>query len=159
MSNITVDIAAMVVTEDPEAVLVTHALGSCIAVAAWDPERHAAGMIHFMLPNSQSSPDRAAERPAMFADTGVPALFHALNALGCKKRHLVVRIAGGSALHDDRGVFDIGRRNHDMLRRMFARTRIQVAAEDVGGGHWRTMRLWAGSGRCVVTSADEELEL
>lgn len=159
MSQIVVDIADFVVSADPQGVLVTHALGSCIAVMVHDPQRQVAGMIHFMLPSSTTAPDKAATRPAMFADTGIPRLFHAMYDQGCDRRALVVKVAGGGTLHDDNGLFDIGRRNHTMVRKMFWKTGILVAAEDVGGSHWRTTRLWVGSGRCTVTSENHELEL
>src|SRR5690606_5547237 len=53
-------------------VLVTHALGSCVAVCIYDPEADVAGMLHVLLPDSRISPQRASEQPAAFADTGVP---------------------------------------------------------------------------------------
>ncbi len=50
MKLVTVDIADMQVSNEPDAVLVTYALGSCIAVMVHDPVRKASGMIHYMLP-------------------------------------------------------------------------------------------------------------
>ena len=95
MSLITVDIADLKVSADPDAVIVTYALCSCIAVIVYDPVRKAGGMIHYMLPMSETSPEKARERPAMFADTGIPLLFHSMYALGCKKQNLIVKVAGG----------------------------------------------------------------
>lgn len=159
MSSVGVDISDFRVTDEPDDVLVTWALGSCIAVMVHDPVRRAAGMIHYMLPLAEAAPERARERPSMFADTGVPLLFHAMYALGCRKPDLVVKVAGGSTLNDDRGVFQIGKRNHAILRKMLWKAGILVAAEDVGGSKWRTVRLHVGSGRCTVTSPGEETEL
>ena len=159
MSLLTVDIGDFKVTADPADVVVTYALGSCIAVMLHDPVRRAAGMIHYMLPLSETSPEKAKTRPAMFADTGVPLLFHAMYALGCRKEDLVVKVAGGGALYDDKGIFNIGKRNYTVLRKMFWKTNVLVAAEDVGGAKSRTVRLHVATGRCTVTSQGKELPL
>jgi chemotaxis protein CheD len=159
MSPITVEISDLQVSADPEATLVTYALGSCIAVVVHDPVRVAGGMIHYMLPLSETAPDKAKVRPAMFADTGIPLLFQSMYALGCEKRNLVVKVAGGGALYDDNGLFSIGKRNYTILRKMFWKAGVIINAEDVGGAKSRTARLHVGSGRCTVASQGEEVEL
>ena len=126
MNLVPVDIADLKVSTDLDAVLVTYALGSCIAVIVHDSVRKAGGMIHYMLPLSETSPEKAKERPAMFADTGIPLLFHAMYDLGCKKGDLIVKAAGGGALYDDHGHFAIGQRNYTILRKMFWKDRKSV---------------------------------
>ena len=159
MSLVTVDISDFRVTADPEDVIVTYALGSCIAVMLHDPVRKAAGMIHYMLPLSETSPEKAKTRPAMFADTGIPLLFHAMYGLGCRKEDLVVKVAGGGALYDDNGLFNIGKRNYMTLRKMFWKANVMIAAEDVGGAKSRTVRLHVASGACTVSSQGTEVPL
>ncbi len=159
MSAVVVDISDLKVSDRPDDVLVTYALGSCIAVMIHDPVRRAAGMIHYMLPLSELSPEKARARPAMFADTGVPLLFHTMYRLGCEKHNLVVKVAGGGALYDDQGIFAIGKRNYTMLRKLFWKSGVLVAAEDVGGARSRTARLHVSTGRCTITSQGEEVEL
>lgn len=159
MTTLTVEISDLKVSAEPDDLLVTYALGSCIAVMVHDPVRVAGGMIHYMLPLSETAPEKAKARPAMFADTGIPLLFQSLYALGCRKKDLVVKVAGGGALYDDNGLFNIGKRNYTILRKMFWKVGVIVAAEDVGGGKSRTTRLHVGSGRCTVASHGEEVEL
>jgi len=159
VSTLTVDISDLKVSADPDDLIVTYALGSCIAVMVHDPVRVAAGMIHYMLPLSETSPEKAKARPAMFADTGIPLLFQSLYALGCQKKDLVVKVAGGGALYDDKGLFSIGKRNYTILRKMFWKAGVIVAAEDVGGAKSRTTRLHVGTGRCTVASQGQEVEL
>jgi chemotaxis protein CheD len=159
VSLVTVDISDFRVSACPDDTIVTYALGSCIAVMVHDPVRKAAGMIHYMLPLSETSPEKAKSRPAMFADTGVPMLFHAMYDLGCKKADLVVKVAGGGALYDDGGLFNIGKRNYTVLRKIFWKANVLVAAEDVGGAKSRTVRLAVTTGRCTVSSQGTEVEL
>jgi chemotaxis protein CheD len=144
------EIGDLKVSADAGDLIVTHALGSCIAVMVHDPVRVAGGMIHYMLPLSETSPEKARVRPAMFADTGIPALFHALYAMGCRKQDLVVKVAGGGALYDDNGLFRIGERNHLVLRRMLWKNGILIADEDVGGTATRTLTLEMATGRTTV---------
>jgi chemotaxis protein CheD len=159
MSMLTVDISDMKVSADPDDHIVTYALGSCIAVMIHDPVRQAAGMIHYMLPLSETSPEKAKVKPAMFADTGIPLLFQSMYAVGCKKSDLVVKVAGGGALYDDKGLFSIGKRNYTILRKMFWKSGVIIASEDVGGARSRTARLYVGTGRCTISSQGEESEL
>jgi len=159
VQRLVVDIAEFVVTKEPDGLLTTYALGSCIAVVLYDPVIQAAGMIHYMLPLSSTNPEKAKVKPAMFADTGVPLLFHSMYGLGSKKEDLVVKVAGGGHLYDDHGVFEIGKRNYTVLRRMLWKTNVLVAAEDVGGSKSRTVSIEVSTGRCVVRSAAGETEL
>jgi len=159
VQRLVVDIAEFVVSKEPDGLLTTYALGSCIAVVIHDPVIQAAGMIHYMLPLSSTNPEKAKVKPAMFADTGVPLLFHSMYGLGSKKEDLVVKVAGGGHLYDDHGVFEIGKRNYTVLRRMLWKTNVLVAAEDVGGSKSRTVSIEVCTGRCVVRSAAGEAEL
>lgn len=54
--NIVVGVSDMKVSKDPDSVLVTYSLGSCIGVAIWDRMAHVGGMLHFMLPESFLDP-------------------------------------------------------------------------------------------------------
>ena len=157
--DLIVDIADSQVTDDSRSVLVTYSLGSCIGVTIWDPEAHVGGMLHYMLPDSSISPERARTSPSMFADTGLPRLFRAAYEFGAVKKRLIVKVAGGSQLLDDRGTFNIGKRNHIMLRKVFWKNGIRVASEDVGGSMSRTMRLYVDTGRVTVSNRSKEVEL
>lgn len=155
----TVDIADMQVTNEPDGVLVTYALGSCIAVMVHDPLKKVSGMIHYMLPQASTSPEKAKSKPYMFADTGIPLLFHAMYARGCDKRNLVVKVAGGAALLSQTDVFEIGKRNHLILRKMLWKAGVPIKAEDVGGTSFRTANLFNDTGRVTIKTERSEHEL
>jgi chemotaxis protein CheD len=159
VSQITVDISDLRVSANPDDLIVTYALGSCIAVIVHDPKRKVGGMIHYMLPLSEIAPEKAKDKPAMFADTGIPELFRTMYGMGCDKKDLVVKVAGGGALYDDKGLFSIGKRNYTVLRKMFWKAGVMIASEDVGGAKSRTARLWVGDGRCTIASQGEEVPL
>lgn len=147
MANLIVGMADCQVTNARDQVLVTYALGSCIAVAIHDPVAGVGGMLHYMLPESAIAPAKASENPFMFADTGIPLLFRRAYEYGAEKRRLVVRVAGGAQVMDREGVFNIGKRNYLALRKILWKAGVLVQGEDVGGNNSRTVRLEVGTGR------------
>jgi chemotaxis protein CheD len=144
-------------------VLITHALGSCVAVCIWDPAARVAGLLHVLLPDSRISPPRAARQPAAFADTGVPLLFHAGYALGAEKKRLRVSLVGGgesaAAERDETAPFNVGRRNILAVKNVLWRNGVLVDAEDVGGTIVRTVYLSAERGQIVVASGGRRTAL
>lgn len=159
MNLITVGIGGLEVSDDRGSVIITHGLGSCIAVVLYDPVRKAGGMLHFQLPTAQLSPERARQSPGTFADTGIPLLFEKMYAIGSQKRNIVVKAAGGGNFHGDSGTFDIGKRNHTTMRKIFWKAQVLVAAEDVGGNRSRTVRLFLDTGQVTVQSGSEVFPL
>jgi chemotaxis protein CheD len=154
LNTLVVGVGDCIVSGDERVELVTYALGSCIAVAIWDPVSHVSGLLHFMLPDS--SLDRAGggrDHPYRYADTGTPMLFRSAYRLGAEKSRLVVRLAGGATVVDDRGVFNIGARNLAALRKILWKAGVLVKGEEVGGSVSRTVRLEPASGRFVVREA------
>lgn len=86
MATIVVGISDFKASPNSSDVLITYALGSCIAVVVYDPHARVGGMLHFMLPNASLDAVKARENPCMFADTGIPLLFKACYQLGAEKR-------------------------------------------------------------------------
>ena len=154
-----VDIADLAVSKDPGITLITYSLGSCIGVSIWDPVAKVAGLLHYMLPDSQISPEKAKLNPAMFCDTGIPKLFKAAYELGANKRRLVVKIAGGSQLLDDKGTFNIGKRNYLALRKIFWKNGVMIDKEHVGGNISRTMRIDVALGNVNLKIRGGEVQL
>src|SRR5436305_4658403 len=103
---VVVGVADCRVTSDVSNVLITYALGSCIAVAIYDPVAKVGGLLHFMLPESGIDPEKARTNPYMFADTGIPLLFRRSYQRGAAKQRLVIDIAGGAQVMDEGGVFN-----------------------------------------------------
>lgn len=153
MAQLVVGIADCKVSRDPADEIVTYALGSCIAVAVYDPVAKVGGMLHFMLPEASPAGASAERPPAMFADTGVPLLIERVLALGAEKKRLVVRVAGGAQVMDPGEVFNIGKRNQLALKKVMWKAGVFVQAEDVGGTVSRTVRLELAGGRLFVRMA------
>jgi chemotaxis protein CheD len=155
MSSLIVGIGDCKVSKDPQDVLVTHALGSCIAVLIHDPVAKVAGLLHYMLPESSLDADKAGKRPFMFADTGIPLLFKSAYQLGAVKARMVVMAAGGAQMLDPNGTFNIGQRNHTAMRKIFWKAGVIVHKEEVGGTSSRTVRIDVESGRVQLRTSGE----
>lgn len=151
-----VGVADLVTSNDPGAVLVTYSLGSCIGVTVYDPVRKVGGLIHLMLPDSTIDTAKADDRPAMFVDTGVPRLFHAVYAMGGDKSRLVVTVAGGAELLDSKRIFNIGARNAKATLELLARNGVTPRSTDVGGHESRTIRLDVPTGTVTVVTPGKE---
>lgn len=155
-----VGISDMKVSNNPEDVLITYSLGSCIGVVIWDPVAKVAGMLHYMLPDSSLDKEKAQLKPFMFADTGIPRLFKETYKYGATKSRLVVKVVGGSQIMDSSGIFNIGKRNYAVLRKIFWKNKIMVTAEDVGESGNRTVSIEVGTGRTMLkVSGRGEFEL
>lgn len=154
----TVGISDCIVSREEDAVLATHALGSCIAVVIYDPLAHVGGLLHYMLPDSGSDKTKAQHKPFMFADTGIPALFHMAYKAGATKERLIVRAIGGAQVIQTGDTFNIGKRNHLAMRKILWKAGVMVQHEDVGGTAPRTVRMEVASGRILVSSGREQHE-
>ncbi len=159
MNNVIVGISEMAVSDNPEDVLITYSLGSCLGVTFYDTQRRIGGMMHCMLPLSQIDQQKAKENPCMFVDTGTPLLLTTLFNQGCRKNDLITRIAGASAVLDSKGLFRIGERNYAVFRKILWKNSLLIKGEDVGGNISRTIRLEIATGRFIIKSCGAEREL
>ena len=156
--RVVIGIGEYVVTMAPDAEIVTHALGSCIALCLWDPLTHVAGMLHFLLPESTLNEERAARQPGTFADTGIPLLFQAAYRAGAVKSRLRVHLLGGAAISGGPNGLDLGRRNALIAKKMLWQNGVLVKGESLGGTETRTVSLSAFDGRVQVTRGREVVE-
>jgi len=141
--------------------LSTYALGSCVAVVAYDPVARAGGLLHLMLPESAISAAKAVSQPAMFADTGLPLLFRALDGLKADRGRLRLFVAGGASVLCTTDMFKIGERNLRVTYAWLAAHGYTVRHTAVGGTINRTVHLEVGTGAVTLKtpSANEGLSL
>ncbi len=155
----TVGISEMIISDDAEDVLVTFSLGSCIALSLYDPVVRIGGLIHCMLPLSKSNPEKAAGNPYMFTDTGITKMLDEIFQRGARRRNLVAKAIGGAARVASSDIFEIGKRNYTVLRKLLWKNNILINAEDVGGMASRTVFLHIGTGQTFVKSEGIKVEL
>jgi chemotaxis protein CheD len=159
--KVVVGIAEMAASNNPNVVLTTYSLGSCLGIAIYDPVVRAAGLLHIMLPDSSIDTTKAADKPCMFVDTGVPALFRACYQFGAQKQRMIIAVAGGAQIMDDTGYFNIGKRNYEALTGLLSQHGLRITADQVGGMVNRTMYLNVATGdvRLKVSGQPKEVPL
>jgi chemotaxis protein CheD len=138
----------------PESYIVTHALGSCVAVCLWDPDARIGAMLHFLLPESRVNPERAKKQPGTFADTGIPLLIAEAVQRGMNKKRCRAHLFGGAAVGAQNGL-DVGKRNGLAARRLLWQHGIFVHAEALGGNEPRTVNFSVADGHFQVSCGRE----
>ncbi len=147
----TVGLAERALSRSRDDTLITFALGSCLGITIWDPHTSVGGLIHLMLPDANTNPEKASAQPFMFVDTGVPKFFKEAYALGAEKSRLVVCVAGGAALGvAGESSFQVGQRNLAAVRKLFWKNGVLIRAQETGGSTPRTMSLHVGTGEVVL---------
>jgi chemotaxis protein CheD len=157
-NRIVVGIGEFAVSGLPNHTIVTHALGSCVAVCVWDPAAMVAGLLHLLLPDSRLNPARAAAQPAVFADLGIPLLFQTAYRAGLDKRRCRVRIVGGAEISLGTEL-NVGRRNVLAAKNILWRNGVMVAAEETGGSVPRTVALKVSCGTLTISTGRDIREL
>jgi chemotaxis protein CheD len=157
--KIVVGVADLGVTRDPKKTIVTYALGSCIGVTLYDPIAKVGGMLHFMLPESNVSVEKAAANPAMFGDLGIPLLHQKVLEAGARQDRLIVCAAGGAEVLADDGHFRIGNRNRTILRKILWKLNLLLKADDTGGQNSRTLSLRVEDGSISMRIQGKESTL
>ncbi|OGR01522.1 MAG: chemotaxis protein CheD [Deltaproteobacteria bacterium RIFOXYD12_FULL_50_9] len=151
-----VGVGEFAVSNDPDTVIKTFALGSCVAVIFLHKPTRTVGLIHVALPDSSINPDIVKDRPGYFADTGIPVILKkmALCTMPGKSlsQGMVVKIAGGANVLDTNNTFNVGKRNVLSLKKILWSLGMGPVAEDVGGSFSRTVTVPVGTGKIVLSS-------
>jgi chemotaxis protein CheD len=148
--RISVGVGEMAASDDADAVLTTYALGSCIGVVAYDPQAKAGGILHMMLPDSTILPEKAAARPGMFADTGLPEFFRQLRDLRADPARIRLLVAGGAHMIVGKDPFRIGECNWRATTDYLAGNGYAVQHVEIGGSVNRSLALELSSGQVTI---------
>ena len=154
-----VGIAQMVMSDSPSDILVAANLGSCLGIAVFDRTRRLGALIHCLLPSSQTNPEKAKAEPYTFVDTGLVSMLNQMAARGSQRKDLIITVAGGSNMNDEANVFEIGKKNHTMLRKVLWKNNLLIRAEHVGDRISRTVSLRIETGEVWLKCNGSESKL
>lgn len=149
------------VSGQPDCVLKTFGLGSCVALMLYDRQRRAGGMVHVALPDSTIHGETRVNllSAGYYGDRGTVLLLRKLAALrGTQDTSgLVGCLVGGASTLSNGNQFLIGERNVAFLRDQLFRLHIPLVGHDVGGTISRTVWFDIGRGTAAVTSPGRPL--
>lgn len=147
-----VGIGEYAISNDKDEVIVTHALGSCVALIMYCEKTKHTGLAHIVLPDRQSgSKDLSALKPGYFAEDIVPEFirFFLGNKL-CNKEQLKIHIVGGAYSLSKNDVFKVGQRNAEKVVSILTSHRLIPTSIDVGGNISRTVSVNINNGLISV---------
>jgi len=151
--DVMVGIGDLKVVKDPDAILSTHGLGSCVGLCIYDPAAKVGGILHYLLPTpTDPTAPVAPEDMAKYGSTGIPLLFRKAYELGAVKERLIVCAAGAGEFLSDSAGFNVGKRNHNLLRKVLFKNMVRLDAKSLGGSTARTLWLHLNDGSLIVTN-------
>lgn len=133
------------ITKDVDLLPIATMLGSCVAVVLYDEEAKIKGMNHFLLPEALRS-----EMSYRYGINAMEMMMNEMYKLGCKKKNLIAKIAGGATMI--RGFSDrIGERNVEFAQIFCKKEGIPVRSEHVLGDRGRVIMVDCGCNTMVRT--------
>lgn len=136
-----------------EKTLTTIGLGSCVAIALYDPTARIGGLAHILLPDESMARDRS--NPAKFPASAVPLLLSEMVRLGAESLRVNAKIVGGASMFANllpTGGINVGERNVAAVKQALADAGVPVVAEDTGSDHGRSVYFHLADGRLEVRS-------
>jgi chemotaxis protein CheD len=147
-----VGIGEYAVSNNRNDVLKTFSLASCVALTVYCPVKNAAGMVHIALPAPNRMNDDSNIRPYYYAATAVPLLINRMcNKYGCCKINLEVQLFGGADSIQADDVFQIGRKNLNIVKKSLACLGLQYNSSETGGKYSRTLEMNVSNGNIKLT--------
>lgn len=158
MVEVRVGIADMKIVDSPNKVL-TIGLGSCIGISLYDKRKKIAGLVHIMLPDSTKF--KTITNKMKYADLAIPILLSKMKDLGCDKRNIEGKIAGGASMFqfaDSKTISDVGKRNIEAVKAVMKEEGITILSSEVGGHRGRTMIVASENGVVEIKSIGLEIK-
>lgn len=154
-----VGVGEMIVSNHPDDLIVTYALGSCLGLVIYDPVAKVGGMLHAMLPDSSIHRKDEEFNPHKFVNTGIPMLFKEAYKLGAEKNKIKVKMTGCSTVLDDGNVFNIGKRNYAAARKILWKNNVLIDAEHCDSSKSVTLMLEIRTGKVTMRIQNKEVPL
>lgn len=148
---IAIGLGEYAITSDINETLITHALGSCVALLIHCPITHCTAMAHIVLPVHLVGMTIDQKKDAYFASDIVPKIMEMfLKNPRCQLEKLQVDIIGGATIKQGQDVFNIGPKNVNLTKRLLNQYPIQYRATEVLGNYSRTVKINAGTGDVYI---------
>jgi len=159
MGEIEVGIGEMAITATQDT-MIARSIGSCVAVALYDPMSKVYAMAHVMLPDSKLT--KKAANPAKFADTAVSAMLDKMRKMKAKRNRIVAKIAGGAKMFSsasDNGIMNVGPRIVEAVKNALKNEGIRIVAQDVGKDYGRTVEFNTQNRNLTIKSAKNGVKI
>lgn len=121
---------------------ITTMLGSCVAIALYDPVEKLGGLNHYLL----AEPHPGEQGSCRYGTYAIQSLIDGIESIGGKRSRLVAKVYGGAnVLKDVQMSMRIGDRNIEVARRELNERGIKIVEEATGGTRGRRVKLTTDS--------------
>lgn len=141
-----IGIGDLAISNKPEDDLVTHALGSCVAVVFHNPNQKIGGMIHIALP--ERKPHMTGDfKQGYYANDGLHYMIETLDMrYKFDFKSCNIHVFGGANPSKIKDTFYIGKKNLEAVHLILSKYRFKYNALETGGTVSRTVELRIGTG-------------
>jgi chemotaxis protein CheD len=154
---ITVGIGEYAITDIIDEHIITHALGSCVAIIVYCPYTKCTAMAHIVLPSQDRNNVRIVEREAYYAEDILPKMIDFfIRKPNCNKNRLKVMMVGG-AIKKGKDVFNVGQRNVRMVKNILNSYGLNYEASETLGQFSRTVTIEVETG--IITIKKQQMIL
>ena len=138
-------------TGSNEEILKSSAIGSCIALVAYEPKLQIGGMAHIMLPGT--APENTKYDKTRYANNAVSDLIIKMKAKGAKVENIEFCVVGGAnVLKKENDT--IAQNNIDGVLNLLKKQNFRIKAKSVGGTERRSASLNIKTGKLDYTVGD-----
>ncbi|MDR0381177.1 MAG: chemotaxis protein CheD [Oscillospiraceae bacterium] len=140
-----VSIGGWAVSDNPDDVIKTFALSTCVGLVYYSSRRPCMGMAHIQLPVSRAL--SAGDLPSRYADIGPEFLLQQMaRRFGVRREELLISLYGGIDARGHNDFFRIGEKNLLGVKEALRRLALFHSDVDTGGQVSRTLFAYVGSG-------------
>lgn len=148
---ISIGIGEYAITNDVNESIVTHALGSCVALIMHCASSKYTAMAHVVLPFHSEGMTIENKKEAYYATDIVPRLMDFfIKKQKCKSDDLQIMIVGGATVKSGKDVFNVGQRNVKRIVSILDKYHVSYEATEVLGNYSRTVKIDAGTGSVSI---------
>lgn len=146
-----VGIGEMVISNDPQDIIITHALASCVAVTIYCRSNKTGGMIHIALP-SKGEAISVHGKEAYYADSAVPLLINKMRSYyKCNELEMNIQLFGGASSISEKDHFNIGEKNIGQVEKELQKINLKYQKAETGSNMSRTIKLSVDTGKIEIT--------
>lgn len=133
-----------------EDIIISTILGSCIAVAMYDPNLHLGGLNHFMLPGELHGRAFYQEESGRYGMFAMELLINDLIKKGARRDKLVAKVFGGGHVLSSTTSGSIPDSNIRFALDFLETERITIVSQDVGGTEARKVMFFPRTARVLL---------
>jgi chemotaxis protein CheD len=142
------------------AVFSCSGLGSCVMLFVYDASTAIGGVAHIMLPNYVRTDTGMGH--GHYANTSPSILIQQLLASGANPARLRAKIVGGANVFSwatSDHMTELGRENFERVRKTLLENKIYIAAEEMGGPGYQSVRCNTSTGEVTIKTDKETLKV